>query len=534
MHMARTVVLAVLDGWGIGEENEGNPIHVAKPPRLSALRLGFPLCALQASGIAVGLPWGEEGNSEVGHLVMGAGKVLYQYYPRISLDIRNGGFFKNPALLEAAAHVKENNSALHLAGLMTESNIHASLEHLRALVRFAKEQGIGRLYLHLFSDGKDSRPRSALELASRVRGFLQEFGVGEIASLSGRFYALDRAGHWNRTQAVYEALTGGGPTASSVEEWVRRAYADGLEDEFITPALVGPEPHPIRSGDALVFFDFRADSIRELAGAFLLEESGGPSSTGAPPGRGEGGWRHPPIPNLFVATMTTYADTFPAAALYPQERIELPLGRVLANAGKVQLRVAEAEKYPHVTFFFNGYRDEPFRDEYRILVPSGAAPRVDAAPEMMASEVGTRVVEAVEGGGFDFVLVNFANADLVAHTGNFDATAAAALAVDREVGRIAEAVLQHDAILLVSADHGHAERMRDPLTGAAENRHAEALVPFILVGRGWEAKKSEAGAAARERRAAGILADVAPTVLELLGIPKPNEMTGESLLPVIG
>ena len=514
--MAQTVVLAILDGWGVGEEDDSNPIFVGKTKHMAYLRTHYPAGALQASGIAVGLPWGEEGNSEVGHLTMGAGRVIYQYYPRISLDIRNGGFFKNEALLKAAAQVKEKKSSLHLLGLLTESNIHASLEHLRALVRFAKGEGITNLFLHLFSDGKDSRPRSLAALVLKVKGFLAEEGVGTIASIAGRYYALDRAGHWDRTEAMYRMLTGNGTRAATLEEWIAHERAGDLEDEFIGPALLGPAYHPIQSGDALIFFDFREDSIRQLAGSFLTKEFTE--------------FRRAPLENLFVATMTHYSDQFSAAVLYPTERVEHPLGCVLADAGKVQLRVAETEKYAHVTYFFNGYRDEPFRDEYRILVPSKPAPRVDDAPEMRAEEIATRVVEAVEGGGFDFVLVNFANADLVAHTGNFDAAVQAVQAIDEQIGRIVEAVLKHDAVLLITADHGHVERMRDPLTGAPENRHAEALVPCYVVRKGWERQKSESEAREAEHSAVGLLSDVAPTVLELLGVPKPNEMSGESVL----
>lgn len=517
--MAQTVVLAILDGWGIGAEDDSNPVFVAQLKHLGMIRTQYPSGALQASGIAVGLPWGEEGNSEVGHLTIGAGRVIYQYYPRISLDIQNGGFFKNETFLKAAAHVKANNASLHLLGLLTESNIHASLEHLYALVRFAKQEGITNLFLHLFSDGKDSRPRSVLALVEKVRANLKKEGVGAIASIAGRYYALDRAGHWNRTETVYRMLTGGGTSAPTVEEWIAHERAGNLEDEFITPALVGAEPHPIQSGDALVFFDFREDSIRQLAGSFILDDFKE--------------FPRAPLTNLFVSTMTQYSDQFSVPVLYAQEHIEHPLGRVIADAGKTQLRVAETEKYAHVTYFFNGYRDEPFKDEYRILVPSKNAPRADDAPEMRAEEIGTRVVEAVEGGGFDFILVNFANADLVAHTGNFEASVKAVQAVDEQVGRISEAVLSHDAVFLVTADHGHVEKMRDPMTGMRENRHGETLVPCYVVRKGWERPKSEAQAREAERAASGLLSDIAPTVLELLQIPKPKEMTGESVLRVL-
>lgn len=517
--MSRTIVLAILDGWGIGKPDDGNPIFVAKPTHMEYLRTHYPAGALQASGIAVGLPWGEEGNSEVGHLTMGAGRVIYQYYPRISLDIRNGTFFKNPALMDAARHVQEKQSSLHLLGLLTESNIHASLEHIKALLQFAKQEKLEKVFLHLFADGKDSRPRSVLQLIEKVEKYIKETGVGTIASIAGRYYALDRGGHWNRTEETYKTLIGKGRTAENLATWVTDQYKDGLEDEFITPVLLGASPHPIQSGDALVFFDFREDSIRQLAGSFAGKEFDA--------------FPREPLTDLFVATMTHYSDQISASVLYEPERIENPLGRIIADEGKTQLRIAETEKYAHVTYFFNCYHDEPLPNEYRILVPSKPVPRVDQSPEMMANEVGTRVIEAVEGGGFDFVIVNFANADLVAHTGNFEAAVKAVEAVDHEIGRIVEAVIKHDATLIITADHGHVERMRDPLTGALENRHAEALVPVYLVRNGWEREKSEGEARELEERATGILSDIAPTILELMELPKPPEMTGESLVRLL-
>ncbi|HEY4475756.1 MAG TPA: 2,3-bisphosphoglycerate-independent phosphoglycerate mutase [Candidatus Paceibacterota bacterium] len=517
--MKKNVVLVVLDGWGIGRHDYTNPLFVAKPKNLSEIKTRYLYGSLQSSGIAVGLPWDEEGNSEVGHLTIGAGKVIYQHFPRITLSIQRGDFFKNPVLLEGFAHAKKNNSAVHLAGLLTEGNVHASLEHLRALIMLAKKNACEKLFFHFFTDGKDSPPKSVKNLLEKVADFIKESGVGAVASLSGRYYALDRDSHWDRTEKTYAALTGKGQIFKNPGERIDEYYRRGLTDEFIEPFMVGSEPHPIQGSDALIFFDFREDSIRQIASSFIVK-----NFKEFPTGD---------FKNLYVATMTSYSDRFSAPVAFPNETVDNPLGKILADQGLLQLRIAETEKYAHVTYFFNGYREKPFKNEYRILIPSKNVARHDEFPEMMAKEIGARVTESVAEEQFSFILANFANPDMIAHTGNYDAAIQAIMTVDEEIGKIWKACLEKDAALLITSDHGNIEMMIDPFTGRPETKHDPNLVPFYLVGKGFESHKSEEGGEAAENEAAGILSDVTPTILELLHIPKPTEMTGESLLRLL-
>lgn len=518
--MKQKVVLVVLDGWGIGQKNYSNPIFATKPKTIEHIKANYLSGALQSSGIAVGLPWDEEGNSEVGHLTLGAGKIIYQHYPKITLAIQNGEFFKNKVLLSAFEHAKQNDSSVHLAGLLTEGNVHASLEHVRALIQLAGKTGTGKLYLHFFSDGKDSEPRSIISLLRRIQEFIKESGVGAVASITGRYYALDRDGHWDRTEKTYRLLTEEGQLVEKPEEKIAGYYKRGLSDEFIEPMIVGSEPHPIRDGDALIFFDFREDSIRQISGSFILDN-----------------FEHFPVKkfkNMYVATMTSYSDKFQAPAIFPNEHVLEPLGKALADAGLIQLRIAETEKYAHVTYFFNGYREKPFPNEYRILVPSRNVARHDEAPEMMTPEIGARVIESINEGGFDFILANFANTDMIAHTGNYDASLQAILSVDYELANIMRTCLEKDFTMVITADHGNIERMLDPLTGRPETKHDADLVPLYVVGNAFRRPaKDEILIERQEKEAAGILSDVAPTILEILDIPKPKEMTGESLLKVL-
>ena len=509
-------VLAILDGWGIGKRGPSNAIHVAQPPTIEYIKNHYPAGALQASGISVGLPWNEVGNSEVGHLTIGAGKVIYQHYPRITLSIQGGEFFKNPVFLQAFAHVKENKSALNIAGLLTEGNIHASFEHLEALIQMAKENGITELNLHLFADGKDSRPRSAIALVARLNGVIEKYGVGRLASFTGRYYALDREGQWNRTEQAYKVMTGmTEPTGEKLEEVINRSYDKNENDDFIEATAVGPQAHPIAENDALIFIDYREDSIRQIAGAFIVP-----------------GFDQFPVKtykNLFVATMTAYSKLFNVPVAFPNEDISFPIGKVLSDAGKTQLLIAETEKYAHVTYFFNGYRDELFPNQFKVLVPSQNVPRHDDHPEMMAEEIGNRVVQAVEEKSFDFIVVNFANADIIAHTGNLEAAVKGILVIDKQIERIVKACAGAGAHLVITSDHGNAEQMADPFTGAVETSHDPSQVPIYIVGPGMERVKTSAQVAQSEQEIIGILSDVAPTVLELLGVAKPKEMRGRSL-----
>jgi 2,3-bisphosphoglycerate-independent phosphoglycerate mutase len=521
--MRRTIVLLILDGWGIGRKDYTNPIHEANPKNINFIKTHYWAGSLQASGIAIGLPWGEEGNSEVGHLTLGAGKVLYQHFPRISLAIKSGDFFKNPAFLSALDHVKKNNSALNLIGLLTDGNVHASFEHLAALIELAAKNIIRKVNLHLISDGRDSLPDSLLNLIERLKKVISDFGVGEIATISGRFYAMDRDEHWDRIQKAYKVMIGEGVLIQNFEEKIKSEYQKGLTDEFIEPIIIGPKVNAISENDAIVFFNFREDRMKEITKVFIS-----PAFDKFP---------IKPLKNLYVATMTSYSDKFQIPIAFPPQFVEVPLGRVLAENHKIQLRVAETEKYAHVTYFFNGLKEKTFENEYRILFPSKNVARHDEYPEMMAREISTRLIESINEGGFDFVLANFANPDMIAHTGNYDATVRAINVVDEEVGKILKAVLTQNAILIITADHGNAEQMVSPLIGVPETKHNISPVPIYLVAKEFEKLNPPAGgekfADECEKRVIGILSDVAPTILDLMGIAKPKEMTGQSLIEIL-
>ena len=517
---SKTLVLAILDGWGIGRHDSTNPIFQVKPQTISYLKQNYMAGALQSSGIAVGLPWNDVGNSEVGHLTIGSGKVIYQHYPRITLAIERGDFSKNPAFLQAFEHVKKNKSSLNIAGLLTEGNVHSAFEHLQALVELAAKEGIGRVNLHLFSDGKDSRPRSVVSLIDRLRRVTDDAGVGVLASLIGRHYALDRDSHWDRTKAAYEVMVGmTPPTTAPLRSIIEAVYDKNESDEFITPTLLGPETRPVQDGDALIFTDFREDSIRQIVETFVL-----PSFDKFPVKQ---------FQDLFVVTMTEYSKNFKVPVAFPSEEITHPIGRVLSDAGKTQLLIAESEKYAHVTYFFNGYRDEPFKGQTKFLVPSRNVESHDQEPQMMAAAIADKVVEAVQGNLYDVVIVNFANADMVAHTGNFAAGLIAVRTVDEQLGRVVKACEENGSYLVVTSDHGNAEVMIDAMTGSPETSHDPNPVPIYILGPEYKRPKSLAEAEATESEAIGILSDVAPTILDILKVPKPAEMNGQSLLPLL-
>ncbi len=501
-----------MDGWGIGPDDASNPIYGAGLQIIPSIEANFPAGALQASGTSIGLPWNEEGNSEVGHLTIGAGRILFQHFQRIEGAIRDGSFFTLPRLKAAFDHAKQSGGAVHLVGLLTGATVHASMDHIVALLEMAKREGTQAVYLHLFTDGRDSDPHSAAMLTARIEKLLDEKGVGTIADLVGRYYAMDRDRNWDRTARAYRLLVAGEGNHRSLAEALRATYDRGYNDEYVEPTIPG-EPHPIQANDAVVFFNFREDRMRQISSAFL-----DPAFKSFPLS---------PIPNLFLATFTEYNRELPGFEIFSRETIPNPLGQVLADKGRVQLRVAETEKYAHVTYFFNGLREEPFPNEYRILVPS----RVEAShadhPEMMATPITDRALASLQEGGVDFILLNYANADMIAHTGNFEATVRAVQTVDRELGRLMRVVLDGGHVLLVTSDHGNAECLIDRQTGEPQTKHDPSPVPFYLIGKEFARPVPRA----RRLETIGLLADVAPTILELLGLPKPPEMTGESLLP---
>lgn len=511
--MKQTLVLVILDGWGIGQLNESNPIHMAEPKTMNYIRAYFPSAALQASGIAVGLPWEEEGNSEVGHLTIGAGKVIYQHFPKISMAIDDGSFFERPPLKEAFSRAAKNNSAVHLAGLLTEGNVHASLKHLAALIEMAKREKCAKLYLHLFTDGRDGPPQSALNLLSGVEEEIKKSGVGAIASIIGRYYAMDRDAHWDRTEKAYKALLGEAPQVQSPKEVIESAYKNGLNDEFVPPAIIG-EPKPIKDNDSVIFFNFREDRMRQITEAFLNPEFNN--------------FQTKKLSNVFIVTFTEYDVKRPGTVAFPNETIENSLGKVLADQGKTQLRIAETEKYAHITYFFNGLREKPFPNEYRVLIPSIKTPHQDERPEMMASQITDRALAALNEGQFDFILMNYANPDIIAHHGNYDATLKAIKTVDEQVEKLLKTALDGNHTLLITSDHGNAEELLNLKTGEVETKHDPNPVPIYLIAKKFEAKSPKNILSSLP--VVGLLSDVAPTILDLMKVPQPKEMTGQSLL----
>lgn len=506
--MAKTVVLIILDGWGIGPQNDANPIHVVKPENFKFLEENYPVTSLQASGISVGLPWGEAGNSEVGHLTLGAGKVVYQYYPKITMAIQDGTFFENPALKGAFTHAKNTGGSVNLVGLLTKANTHASLDHLQALLKMAEKESLERINLHLFADGLDSPPKSLLK-------FLKQIPSDKLATLTGRYYAMDRNESWQLVQKAYEIMTSPGEASGELNALLAAFYKRGMSEEFLPPLRLVPG-REIKDGDAVIFFNFREDGIRELASAFL-----------------ESNFQNFPrrqFQNLYVASITHYREDFQNPVAFPADKVERPLGKVLSDAGKSQLRLAETYKYAHVTFFFNGHREAPFKNEYRALVPSLQIAHPDEQPQLQAAAITDRLVQAIQGGGFDFILVNYSNPDTIAHTGNYDACLEAVRVINREIGRVLKAAGDNtDIVLVITSDHGNLEEVLNPMSGTAETQHDPNPVPLYLVGAEFKGKKFVNWQDVRNETA-GILADVAPTVLALLGLPQPPEMTGKNLL----
>ncbi|MCL4405518.1 MAG: 2,3-bisphosphoglycerate-independent phosphoglycerate mutase [Patescibacteria group bacterium] len=509
----RTVVMVILDGWGIGRKDGSNPIHIAKPPTIDWIKHNHYSGSLQASGIAVGLPWEEEGNSEVGHLTLGAGRVIYQSFPRITLAIRNGTFYKNPMLLAALRHGTDNNSRIHLVGLLSSGHVHSSMEHLQALVRLVKSEGIAneRLNLHLFTDGIDSPPKSAIDLLNKL---LADNPGLRIASVCGRYFAMDRDFHTDRTEKAYNALTGSPaanrPTGKNAAQYITSFYAGGLTDEFVEPALL-LEDGTIQKGDSAIFFNFREDSMRQLTEMFVNAE----------------------LPDVLLTTFTNYSQKFSLPVAFPQEVIDNPLGKVLSDNGRVQLRLAESERYAHVTYYFNGYREPPFKNEYRAVIPSRTTARPEEFPELMAPEITARAISAISERVYDFILINYANPDLMAHTGNFDAALKAIEVVDSQIAELVKAVYATGAVMVVTSDHGNIERMIDPLTGVIETKHDDSPVPIYIVAKDWERLRDDFDVESGEKESAGVLSDVAPSILEILGLPQPAEMSGVSLLKLL-
>ncbi len=517
------LVLIILDGWGVAPANRGNAISLANTPMFDDLVTRYPTFALQASGEAVGLPWGEMGNSEVGHMNLGAGKIIYQDLPRITKAVLDGSFFSNAALQEAIAHVRERKSALHLAGMVSNGGIHSFHEHLYALLELCQREKVEKVFIHAFLDGRDTPFNSGKNFLAKLQQEITKLGVGAVASMSGRFWAMDRDQHWDRTQQAYVAMTDGvaDATATDPVRAVEASYAEKVYDEELPPTvIVGAQRKPvatIRDHDAVIFFNFRNDRMRQLTKAFVQEEFTGFSRT--------------KISDLFVVTMTEYEAGLPVRVAFPPEYIENPLAKILADHQMKQLHIAETEKYAHVTFFLNGGNEKPFPGEERVLISSPQVSSFDQKPEMSARLITERVVAALATRAFDCIFVNYANADMVGHTGNLTAISQAVEALDACLGSVVQAALQQNGTVIITADHGNAEEAMNLQTGVINKEHSVNPVPCIIVGKPWERTTPLPPFDLSTVTPTGLLSDVAPTILGILGIPKPPEMTGRSLLP---
>lgn len=512
--MKPITALLILDGFGYRKEKEGNAIKTDGVANIKALWDSYPHTLLQASGMDVGLPAGQMGNSEVGHLNIGAGRIVYQEFTRISKSIDDGEFFQNPAFLGAVENCKKHDSALHLMGLCSDGGVHSHLTHLYALVKLAKDHGLTKVYVHCFMDGRDVPPTSGKGYVEQVDAKLKELGVGRIATVMGRYYAMDRDNRFERVEKAYAALTyGEGLTASSAEEAMQQSYDAGVTDEFVVPTVVLTDGKPtatIQAQDSVIFYNFRPDRAREISRAYIFEDF-------------DGFERKNGFFPLYYVSMTQYDKTFEGhlqIAFKPQS-MHNTLGEYLAKMGKTQLRIAETEKYAHVTFFFNGGVEAPNEGEDRALIASPKVATYDLKPEMSAYEVTDEAVRRIESGKYDVMILNFANCDMVGHTGVMDAAVAAVHAVDSCVRMVVEAIQKTGGRCIITADHGNAEYMWDEKAQVPFTAHTTNPVPCILVD---DSRKSV------ELREGGRLCDLAPTLLDLMELPVPQEMTGKTLI----
>jgi len=514
-HLAkRPVALIILDGFGVNEETEGNAVKAARTPNLDRFNVLYPHTLVRTSGMDVGLPRGQMGNSEVGHTNIGAGRIVYQELTRITKAVEDGDFFENPALKGAVAHAREQGTALHLFGLVSDGGVHSHNTHLYALLELAKRNGLGKVFVHCLYDGRDVPPDSAKCYTEELVAKMAEIGTGRIASLMGRYYAMDRDNRWDRVSKAYMAMVHGeGPTATDPVAAVAASYEAGVMDEFVIPTVIteGGEPvGRIQPNDAVIFFNFRPDRAREITRALIQPDfTGFARPLGALP--------------LFYVTMTQYDKNFASfpglhVAYFP-ENLDNTFGSYISEKGLTQLRIAETEKYAHVTFFFNGGVEKEYPGEDRCLIPSPKVATYDLQPEMSAYPVAEEATARVRSGKYDVIVLNFANCDMVGHTGIFEAAVKAVETVDTCFGQVADAVLEQGGIVLLTADHGNAEQMVDPETCGPFTAHTTFPVELIVAGAG-------DGVALREGR----LADLAPTMLDLMGLEKPSEMTGTSLI----
>ncbi len=514
MAVPKPLMLMILDGFGLNEREDGNAIKAANTSNLDNLFANYPNTVIKAAGNPVGLPEGQMGNSEVGHLNIGAGRIVYQDFTRINKAIEDRSFFKNKVLLEAIDNVKENGTALHLMGLLSDGGVHSHNKHLYALLELAKSQGVNDVYVHAILDGRDVPPACAKKYVKELEEKMQELGVGQIATIGGRYYYMDRDNRWDRTQKAYEAICfGEGEKAKTAIEAVEASYALDKNDEFVLPTVIVDDNSPIvtaQEDDSFIFFNFRPDRARQLTRALNDTDFNGFK-------RREGD------PKVELVCMTEYDETIHAPIAFPPEEIKNTLGRVLADNGLKQLRTAETEKYAHVTFFFNGGKEVPNKGEDRELISSPDVATYDLKPEMSAYEVTDNLLKKLDEEDYDVVIMNYANADMVGHTGYFEAAVEAVEAVDECVGRVVNKISDMGGAVLITADHGNSDQMVDYDTGEPFTAHTTNPVPLIYVNDdNKDAKLLQEGE--------GKLADIAPTMLRLLGIDIPKEMTGEQLI----
>jgi 2,3-bisphosphoglycerate-independent phosphoglycerate mutase len=527
----KKIVLVVLDGFGIASAGHGNAIGIANPATINYLVSQYPSLSLQASGPLVGLPWGEMGNSEVGHLNIGGGRIVGQDLPRITQAISDGTFFKNQIFTQACDHAKKNNSALHIMGMASNGNVHSSDEHLYALIAFAKECGLKDVYIHMFTDGRDTAEKAALDTLRKLKQKIAAIGVGKVASVTGRFYAMDRGKHWEQTLMTYEALVfGKGPKYSSAEDCILDNYNNGVYDEMIQPSVItkddGSDPVAVvKDGDAVVFFNFRSDRALQLTEAFVKPELVEVKD------------RYEPLKNLFFVTMTEYLYGLPVHVAFAPVDLRNNLAEVISSSGLKQFHIAESEKFAHVTSFFNGGRSDPFPLEERVIVRSpldNSMNYVDK-PEMSAMDITEILIEKITKSDHQFLVANFANSDMVGHTGNLNATVLAIGAIDKCLTKIMDASLMVDALLIITADHGNSEEMIDLRTGEVDKDHTTNPVPCLVIANEFrfQNSKDKNYLSLSSRVPDGVISDIAPTVLEFFGLPKAPEMTGVSLVDLI-
>ena len=508
----KNVVLMILDGYGLADSGEGNAVAAAATPNLDKIFAQYPWAEGQASGLNVGLPDGQMGNSEVGHTNMGAGRIVYQDLTRITKSIGDGDFFENEALLEAVENCKKHNSALHLWGLLSDGGVHSHTEHLYALIKLAKNNGLEKIYIHCIMDGRDTPPESGLGFMKELQGKIKEIGAGKIASVHGRYYIMDRDKRWERVEPSYLALVmGEGEKCACPVEYMRKSYENGVTDEFVVPCLITENDEPIalvQENDSVIFFNFRPDRAREITRAFV-----DPEFSAFPRPKG--------MFNLKYICFSEYDATMPNVSVaFESTGLENTLGDYISGLGMTQLRIAETEKYAHVTFFFNGGVEAPYENEDRVLIPSPKVATYDLQPEMSAGGVTDELIKRIDSKIYDLIVINYANPDMVGHTGMFDKAVEAVQYIDKCVGRVMEAVIRTDSKLFLCADHGNADKMVDSGKNVPFTAHTTNPVPFAIIN--YPQCKSV--------RQGGKLCDIAPTILEMMGLEKPKEMTGESLI----